>query len=630
MRTSTCALMLAALLGVLAPPAAGQEIVREDAIWAKHASGPIVLDGSLDEADWALAETRVLRWAENAGIPGSGWKVEGGSLPGDPTEATLRFLVYDNQLYLGAEVNDISIGGSRDFNRHDGFLMSIKDHADPAFPKPMTEYFYAWWYPTGTDPQPPGQDPAFIGHWAEWPPGTPRTPEQIAAWDAVTVVDGLTNDDSVLDGGYTVEMRFDLTVMGYDVTQPGGDIIEWNISVYDCDWLWPLDAQLLSYNRVWWQCPWGYDDWFNEVRIYARPDVVVGSPAPPLESELVIPVFDDQPVIDGVLDDPVWSDPDVYSFDLRYGDDELRMTYPGVGPYRAGQYQPVVNGSQAYVSDPGDATVKIFVSEERMYFGFDVDDVVVQYHPLFDRWDGFLVNINDRAVTGPDHQLLGRRIGFQVGPDGTALPQDYLVGMVEDGDAEVALTLKAGTTVDTLGTTPDTGYTAELVFDLEALGYPPGLGDRIVFFGVNLLDGDSFTPYTFSYGTRTWWFRQYEGNCCATWAEIFRGTGVGDDSADWIGEDDGFLALPSYPNPSHRPSVRFRLPEYGEVTLEVFDVMGRKVLHKPIGLRGLGEHREFLDLSDQSAGVYLCRITVVDPSSGQRRAELTGKTVLIR
>ena len=50
----------------------------------------------------------------------------------------------------------------------------------------------------------------------------------------------------MLDTGYTVEMRFDLTVMGYDVTQPGGDVVEWNISVYDTDWFWPINVNDLQ------------------------------------------------------------------------------------------------------------------------------------------------------------------------------------------------------------------------------------------------------------------------------------------------------------------------------------------------------------------------------------------------
>jgi len=75
-----------------------------------------------------------------------------------------------------------------------------------------------------------------------------------------------------------------------------------------------------------------------------------------------------------------------------------------------------------------------------------------------------------------DHQLLGRRLSFQVAQDGTAQPQDYLLSLVTNGWAQVALQLKGGTTVDTLGASPDSGYTAELCVDLKGLGYPAGLG----------------------------------------------------------------------------------------------------------------------------------------------------------
>ena len=54
-------------------------------------------------------------------------------------------------------------------------------------------------------------------------------------------------------------MRFNLTPMGYDVTRPEGDIVEWNISIYDCDWFWPFQNSISS-NRTWWQSPWGNDD----------------------------------------------------------------------------------------------------------------------------------------------------------------------------------------------------------------------------------------------------------------------------------------------------------------------------------------------------------------------------------
>ena len=51
---------------------------------------------------------------ERNALPGSGWKIEGGVLPSDSTKAVLKLLVKDNQLYLGAELKDKSVGGSID------------------------------------------------------------------------------------------------------------------------------------------------------------------------------------------------------------------------------------------------------------------------------------------------------------------------------------------------------------------------------------------------------------------------------------------------------------------------------------------------------------------------------------
>ena len=154
------------------------------------------------------------------------------------------------------------------------------------------------------------------------------------------------------DTDYVVEMRFNLAAMGYNVTQAQGDIIEWNISVYDCDWLWPLDPNKLSYNRVWWQGPWGNAAFYDEVHVYARPNVTTTSGAlPVIAPELIVPDGFGfvAPTVNGNLTDPIWSS--VTGFDIRYGDDALRQTYPGVGRSRAGQYQPPVNGGEAPVLD---------------------------------------------------------------------------------------------------------------------------------------------------------------------------------------------------------------------------------------------------------------------------------------
>jgi hypothetical protein len=630
MKRMITTILLIALCGYILP-VMGQA-TRQDAIWARVAPGPIILDGVLNEPAWSQAETKVIDWATDNGIPGSGWKSESGWDPVDPTHATLKFLVVGNELYLGAVVQDRSIGGSEEFNRFDGILMALKDHANDFMPKPPAEYLYSWWHDENTDPQPPGQDPGFIGVWAELPHGSPRTPEQIANWDAVTVINGLSNDDATDDVGYTIEMRFNLTAMGYDVTQPEGAVIEWNISVYDTDWFWPIDIARFSSNRVWWQSPWGNDIWYNEVRVMVRPDVTVASGQVPLiQPEMTIPGLDESPVLDGEVNDAIWSDPSIYQIDIGWMDENLVATYDGVGPFRAGYFQPPVHGDQAFVADPPDANVKFFTRDDTLFVGFDVNDLLVQYHPNFDRWDGFLLTINDRQELHSDNVLLGKRLAFQVGAsdsNGAAVAQDDLLSLVAAGRARVVTHMNPGTTVDTLGVV-DAGYTAEIAIDLTALGYPSGLGDRAFFFGVTMLDGDSFAnPITDSYGTRTWWYRQYENDCCAAWAHLEHSMTPVIDGGQ-RGTAYAFLR-PSL-NPSSRPLISYSMPDQNLVTLEVYDVRGRLVIRRPLGLTVAGDSRvPMFTQGEPAAGVYLFRLTIEDPQTGRLRDSLTGKMTLLK
>jgi hypothetical protein len=498
-------------------------------------------------------------------------------------------------------------------------------------PKPPVEYMYSWWYEGTTDPQPTGQLPNFRGRFGGYP--NPRTPEQIAAWDAVTVVQGVTNADTPaqnLDQQYTVEMRFDLGVVGYDVTQPEGDVVEWNISIYDCDFHWPITFGLFSSNRTWWQSPWGFDLWFHEVEVHARPDVTTSSgPVPDVGPDVIIPEMGPVPTIDGRLSEDIWRNPSTPRIDIRFDDDALRATYPGVGPHRSGQYVTAIYGGEPTVFDPADATVRVFYNGDKLYLGFDVRDRVVQYHPAVDRWDGFMVLITDRVARNPeDHQLLGRRIAFQVNQDGTALAQDYLLSLITNGWAQVALQLKGGTTVDTLGASADSGYTAELCIDLKGLGYPAGLGDHVLYWGLDHLDGDSYNPVSRSIGSRTWWFKQYEDECCAAW------THLGPLSTTGFGDRDlvlpGYALLGSYPNPASQSTVRYRLGEASLVAFELYDINGRLTQSRPLGLVSEGAHELRFDGSDLPSGIYFYRLLVEDPATRTLRTSLEGRLAVVK
>jgi hypothetical protein len=553
-------------------------------------------------------------------------------VPSDSTRAVFKFLTVGNQLYMGAFVYDKSIGGSEQFNNFDGLLMDLKNHASTGSPKPPAEYLYGWWYEGQVGTPPVGQAPAYKGMWAELPVGSPRTPAQIAAWDAVTTVHGTTNSDTVNDFGYEVEMRFDLGVMGYDITQPAGDIIEWNVSIYDCDWFWPLDGTKYSANRVWWQDPWGNIGWYGQVRIHAKPSVNVASgPLPVIGPELLLPRAGAlaAPVVDGNLNDPVWAQSPF--IDVRYGDDALRASYGGVAQHRSGQYQPPVNGNEGLgeVVDPLDARVRYIVKDNWLYFGFDVADQVVQYVNNPDRWDGASVILTEKSLLGPDKNLLNRQISFQVSPTGTALAQDFLPYLRDTlSGAQVALVLKPGSTVDTTGTQADAGWTAELGIDLTKLGYPSGLGDGIVHLGFVLYDGDSFTPFTDSYATRTWWMRERSNLCCPAWAyaDPTAVVAVGDPP----GGGGAYALLGAAPNPVRsNATVRIQLARASEVVLETYDVTGRKRMVQNLGIHPAGIGQVAVPRAS-GPGLVLYRLVVRDPESGEERATLSGKLTFVQ
>jgi len=649
MRARLIALLLVGAALACAAAAFAQG-TRTDAIWARSTNGaPITLDGVLSEPEWALAESVIVRYGYDAGIPGSGFQYEGGKILKDSTYAVLKFLTVGNYLYIGAVVRDSSIGGDTDFNRVDGFLMQMKDHSVGTYPAPPREYMYSWWSPVDSaHAHDAGALPCIRGYWVHADSANlngceyPRTPQQIDAWDAACTVDGVANQDTVpgsitpqVDRKYTVEMKFGLSAMGYDVTRPYGDVVEWSGSVKDADWVWDTYQRFLKRfgaNRTWWQNPWGLDIYYDEARIYARPDVNVSSgPVPPIPPEVRIANAGawPAPVIDGHLTEGVWAV--APHFDIRWGDDALRGTYPAVGPWRSGQWQPAVNGGTAPVTDGGDATVRWFFKDDTLYFGFDVRDQWVQYVPLNTRYDGITVNLNDRVARYRDANLEARWLTYIVGPTGSGLALDYLPYLRDTAQgARVALALKGGTVPDTIGFEPDSGYTIEMAVDLTKLGYPHGLGDRALFVGLNLMDGDSFNPPTDSYGTQTWWFWHQQRECCPAWAYLDPGYPLASDVP--AGDGQPRLALlGNYPNPFRSlTTIRYALATPSQVSLEVFDLQGRLVVKRSLGLQPAGEQRATFSNPGLRTGVYMYRVRVMDAVGTTQRAALSGRMVLVR
>jgi hypothetical protein len=180
-----------------------------------------------------------------------------------------------------------------------------------------------------------------------------------------------------------------------------------------------------------------------------------------------------------------------------------------------------------------------------------------------------------------------------------------------------------------VGTSTDTGYTAELALVLTKLGYPPGRGDGALFMGIDLLDGDSYTPFTFSYGTRTWWYREYEGQCCPGWGYMDPSlvVAVGDD----VTPLPRYALLGAHPNPfRHSTTIDFELPERNAITLDVFDLQGRHVARREIGVMDAGRRSVSFQEPRLRTGLYLYRLRLLDPSRQSVRATLDGKVMFVQ
>jgi hypothetical protein len=622
------------------------QTTRTDAIWARTTTTPIVIDGVLNEAAWAAAESVKVYFGRSSGIPGSGWFREQGAYPSDPTNATVKFLVRGDSLYVAVIAKDKSVGGG-EFNKFDGVLSNVRYRQATGFQgtpdrswntHKAFEIFYAWvkegW--ADTLAATPGRQP-FFGGFAGSSPYAPRPDSLKRIWDAATTVQGTQNDDRDVDQGYTMEFKINLRELGYDVTRPEGDIVMYNLSIYDADWQWPLDSTRFSGNRAWLQGPWGNATFYNHMRIYTKPSVTTSTnPLPSLGPDLRVPNAQAfaSPVIDGRLSESVWQY--VPSFKIQYGNGTLRNSYPNTGAYRSGQFQPDVNGAKAPVLDPSEATVKYFFKGDTLFLGFDVNDQVVQYHPDLNRRDGFRVTINDRAKVRGDSSLFCWQLRFFVDSTGA-------VGIGEDTPflrdsiqaVRLALALKPGTTVDTLGQAADAGYTAEVAINLNKLGYAAGRGDGIAFLGVSYYDGDSFTPASGSYATRTWWFRDAaDGNFSdgPAWVYLdpaYNVTTAVDAASDILPET--FALIGNYPNPFNpSTTVRYTVPEAGTVTMLVFDVLGRKVASLDGGFQTPGVRQLEFNAGHLSSGTYFYYLEMVGAKSKNVLRTATGKMALVK
>ena len=615
-------LLLISLVGFSQPK-------RSDAIWARTVpSGSIVLDGKLNEAVWAKAESIYVQFGKSAGLPGSGFAAETGTVL-DSTKAVVKFLVMGDSLYLAFTVKDSSIGGGN-FGAADGIIFNIRNKSVPANrPSPSGEFLYGWINESWMEP---GSVTSVGGA----PSTGPTAKYTKIDYETATTVQGITNSDVLPDTSYTVEMKINLKKLGYKVNDANGDIVMFNVAIRDCDWFWPVQ-DWVTFSRTWIQGPWANVSNKNFLRIHVRSDVTTSSGTVPIiKPDYTIPngKLMATPIIDGQLNEAVWSK--IPGFDIRFGDAKIRDAYPLVGPFASGQYQPTVNGGTATVYDSSKATIKMFFKGNTLYVGVDVQDQAVQFTDIYDRWDGFMLTMNGLGkdyMNQTDHDQIPMKLTVTVGKNGKDSLRDYFPKLRDSlKGAQVVLKLKPNTTVDTTGNDVDEGYQIEEAIDLTKMGYPAGLGDGVLYLGATLFDGDSYLPISLSYGTRTWWFREHDGFAAAAFVYMDSTvilTGVGNNNGKELPTE--FELLGNYPNPFNpSTTIKFNLPFEGNVSLTVYDMLGRSVSNKELGELKAGYNSFTYDASGLSTGVYFYQLQSRNATLERKSSTPFSKMLLIK
>lgn len=637
MRTVT---MLALLVPFVALQALGQPARTFDVVWARDVEGAtMTLDGRLDEPAWQAAEIINLEW-ENPVFyePGGGWDNFFDAFtitPTDPVKGTVHLLRDGNKLWIGVSVQDKSIGGDPggDFFRNDGLVIAIlnKTRRQTAYDGPnytkdvnVDEFFFTW-RGSGNPGDPPTLNLGGRGG---------DLTDDRTVWDGAATVDGTSNDDATEDTGYTLEMWIDLSKLGFDMTRPEGDYVPISFGLYDYDYAWPADPARQYLSRAWWQNPWGNDMPHGVGYVFGRPDVTVSSGTVPEvnEPDFRIPVAPSGAVVtlDGRLDEPVWMALEP-TLSLQYQMPlEALDALPGLfGPYQTHWFRPGGDAENAPpVVDPTVGRIYLFAVGKTLYVGLDTDDQAING----DLSDGIRVNIRAKQNSRPGAPYVVKRFRVAIDSSGSAVRmEDAAPDSAGNSPVQAAVYLKGSSTVADPSDV-DEGYQIEMAIDLTQI---PGYEDEAevaytIGLGFTYFDGDGLDPADQSYSTFVWYMN--EGN-----ADIWGGPTA-------LAYVDPLLIVANESVAEPRPStvrllgnapspfrssttIAYELPAAGEVSVQVFDVLGRIVKTLPLGVQQSGRREITLQASDLAPGLYFYRIHW---RNEVRAAQATGRLIVVR
>ena len=572
-------LVIVACLSLLSASLIAQFSPRKDYVWARDVAGAtMTLDGKMSESVWTKADSIVIKYGQNDGTPGGGWKIMNGSADvNDGQNVVVKFLTdkAHNTLYIGVVAKDSSVGGSG-WENSDGILAGIYDrtHLATNLTTLHRDIFPVWGFDSAS---------SAVG-------GSPQIGGALPGAGIVyiaTTVQGTANSDTngsggyVADTGWTMEMSVSLDSLGYNANSATTDAVEMSICIWDADW--PASSARHIATKAWWGNEWGNNGGVMAGRVLMRSDVSVNTlQEPTYGPDMTIKNGASFPnvVVDGSLSDSIWNY--VPSLDLQFGNATLRATYPKES--RSGQWVTKYNSLALptnSVIDAGLAHVKMFFKGDTLYVGADVSDQSILTYVSDDFFDGLQISLNPPADTLRDgvHQMAAKRFG--VAPDsavngGAKALWDAVTGNSTTPGFRYGAKLKSGSVLNSTSVV-STGYTIEMAFDLTKFGYSAGSLNKTVSIGVNYHDYDRTATDTSAY--RDWWFREWPWASTPAFAVLNNSTlltPTGVANVENVPRE--FVLYHNYPNPFNpATTIQFSLPDIGNVKIRVYDLLGRLV-----------------------------------------------------
>lgn len=611
---------------------------RQDALYARYlqTGESITVDG-IEDAIWSEADSIVVGYGQTVQLPGSGYDLWAGtSVAGDTANAVAKFLYKAPYLYILYKVVDKSVGGWKWDNASgfDGIIMSFKEYTEnhswvQAWDKRM-EHFYTWgynWAYADSFPDPSvlyGASPLFMGNAKvaggkdDW-----RTTGQEERWQAVTGVNG-TSMDSLPDVGYISEHRINIDSLNFNIDRMG-DVLPFSFSMFDADGF--ISTTNKRWNRTWWGCPWN-ENWFYSA-LFLDPNVTTSSSSgvtPPVD--YVIPHLNSGQTItvDGNLSD--WQTDNTLHFKVKYDDESLFDNIKGTGDWSSGYMQTPINGNSSLVLDPAEVDFYVTFDDANLYVGAQVSDQIVTIPDNALRRDKVSFFVNSRIYKDGEGIFPIKELTIAVDSVGGARILEDLVGLVDTAGVEFALALGSNTNISDI-TSPDNGFFVEYKIPFSALGYPPSLGDSVVFLGGSVNDIDIFDDVNSNYYNQAFWFTMQKGQHSPAWCVLA--------PAGAVGVDENPLAplsielLGNYPNPFNPTTkIKYSVNVNSDVTLSVYNILGQTVSVMN-NLNVQAGYNEFnFDASGLASGVYLYQLKFKNSSSTEVVDTKVSKMVLIK